>query len=154
MRTAIAARGVGEMQQTRDCHVTEEGGKAAAVQQQPVRRRIGKRRARCSMPIDAVRLVGEMQQTRDYHVTAGRFISSAQRCSHIILTSTKEEAKWLVQSKPQGSPPEERLHESSWPPRLLASQPPPPEESRSRTDTDLVPLPFEKSDVTKSQLSF
>ena len=87
MRTANAAQGVGEMQQTRDCHVTEEGGKAAAVQQQPVRRRIGKRRARCSMPIDAVRLVGEMQQTRDYHVTTGRFISSAQRCNLIILTT-------------------------------------------------------------------
>lgn len=110
------------------------------------------------MAIGAVRLVGEMQLTRDYHVTGGRFKNSAQRCSLIILTAisqtTKDDEKWLVLSRQQENPPEERLHESSWPPRLLASQPPPPEESRSRTDTDLVPLLFEKSDVTKSQLSF
>ena len=107
------------------------------------------------MAIGAVRLVGEMQQTRDYHVTDGRFKSSAQRCSLIIpVSDDQQELKWLVPSKQQENPPEERLHESSWPPRLLASQPPPPEESRSRTDTDLVPLLFEKSDVTKSQLSF
>ena len=51
------------------------------------------------MPIDAVRLVGEMQQTRDYHVTTGRFISSAQRCSLIILTSTQEDERKMARTK-------------------------------------------------------
>ena len=92
------------------------------------------------MAIGAVRLVGEMQLTRDYHVTGGRFKSSAQRCSLIIpVSDDQHELRWQELSKPPVSLPEERLHESSWPPRLLASQPPPPEESRSRTGQTQTP---------------
>jgi hypothetical protein len=59
-----------------------------------------------------------------------------------------------LRSKPPVSPPEERLPESSSPPRLPVSLPPPPEELRSPTDTDPELSPFARSVVTKSRPTF
>merc|ERR1711983_542480 len=54
-----------------------------------------------------------------------------------VRTSAKYlDKKWPVPSKQLVNPPEERLQESSLPPRLPGSLLPPPEESRSLTDTD------------------
>merc|ERR1712141_346090 len=62
--------------------------------------------------------------------------------------------KWLVPSKLLVNPPEERLPGSSWPPRLPGSLLPAPEVSRSLTDTGPVPWLSEKSEDTRSLLSF
>ena len=88
--------------------------------------------------------------TRD----GGRLKGLRSALSASFSQSSSRITRWLVPSRPQGNRLEARPHESSWQPRLLASQPPQPEASRSRTDTDQVPLLSEKSDVTRSQLSF
>merc|ERR1712172_276287 len=62
-------------------------------------------------------------------------------------------ASWPVPSRQSGSPPEERLRGSNWPPRLPGSQLPPPEESRSPTDTGPEQSPSERSGDTRSPLS-
>merc|ERR1712029_180045 len=62
-------------------------------------------------------------------------------------------SRWLVPSRPLVNLPEARPPGSSWLPRLLASQPPPPEESRSPTGTGLVPSPSVRSGDTRSPLS-
>jgi len=68
------------------------------------------------------------------------------------FTSTRE--TWPVPSKPLVNPLEERLQGSSLPPRLPVSLLRQLEESRSHIGTDLELLPSEKSEDTRSLLSF
>merc|ERR1711953_288665 len=64
-----------------------------------------------------------------------------------------EFASWLVQSKPLGNPPEERLPGNNWPPKPLGNLPPHPEERRSPIVIVPVPWLFVRSVVTKNPLS-
>ena len=88
--------------------------------------------------------------TRD----GGRLKGLRSALSASFSQSSSRITRWLVPSRPHVNLQVARPPESSWQPRLLASQPPQPEASRSRTDTDQVPLLSEKSDVTRSQPSF
>ncbi|CCE72215.1 Histone H3.3 type 2 [Caenorhabditis elegans] len=64
------------------------------------------------------------------------------------------EQQWLVPSKPLVNPPEERLQESSWPPRPPANRLQPPEESRSHIVTVQELSLSVRFVVTRSRLSF
>jgi len=71
------------------------------------------------------------------------------------MASVKSElSPWLVPSKLQENPLEERLQESSWPPRLQENLLQQLEESRSPTDTGLELLLSVRSEDTRSPLSF
>merc|ERR1712037_786286 len=72
---------------------------------------------------------------------------------HFQLLYSSEKI-WHELSKLRVNQPEEKLLESSSPPRLLASRPHPLEVLRSLTDTDLELSLCEKSDDTRSPLSF
>merc|ERR1711884_892799 len=82
----------------------------------------------------------------------------SQQVSHYSQLTFKDNStqfeSWPVPSRLLVNPPEERLPGSSWPPRLPGNLPPAPEVSRSPTDTDLVPWLSEKSEDTRSLLSF
>merc|ERR1711997_347838 len=85
----------------------------------------------------------------------------SQQVSHSSQLTFKElstqfdlNEPWPVPSRPLVNPPEERLPGSSWPPRLPGSPLHPPEESRSPTDTGPELWLSERSEDTRSPLSF
>merc|ERR1712039_311901 len=65
-------------------------------------------------------------------------------------TQKKKPQKWLELSKPLENQPEAKPHESSSPPKPLENSLQPPAASRSHTDSDQEPSPFEKFDDTKN----
>ena len=67
--------------------------------------------------------------------------------------STKFTSKWHEPSKLHENPLEARLHENSWPQKLHESQHQLLVESRSHIVTDLVLLPFVKSEDTRNLLN-
>ena len=70
-----------------------------------------------------------------------------------LASVTSELSPWLVPSKLQENPPEERLQGSSWPPRLPENLLQLLEESRNPTDTGQELLPSVRSEDTRSPLS-
>ena len=75
-------------------------------------------------------------------------INTTRQLQNLSVESTNKQ-QWPVPSRPHVNLPEERLHESSWPPRQLASPPQPPAESRSPIVTGLEPSLSVRSVVTR-----